>query len=427
MWENVLERLLTALIRTGQMTVTMPSGKTVTIGQGEPSVTLTIHDPSLPRKLILNPEMAMGEGYMDEGYTVEGDDIRSLLTLAVRNFSAGHLPRSQKVARALRIAKRKWDQWIPKTKARQNAHHHYDISTPFYYLFLDEDKQYTCAYFRDPGMTLEEAQLAKKKHLAGKMLIKPGMRVLDIGSGWGGLAIFLAQEYGAHVTGVTLSTEQLEAARKRAIEAGVADRVEFRLQDYRDVTEKFDRIVSVGMLEHVGQPQYVTYFRKIEENLSDDGIAMVHFIGRTSPPGNLSPWFQKYIFPGGYTPALSEVLQEVERTTLEQADIEVWRTHYDRTLWEWLQRFEAKLPEVREMGYDERFIRMWRYYLIASELSLSDMPHVLYHVQLHKHQTTVPITRDYLYVDGASEPHSSFPGGMAPEYLPDQKPLKAAE
>ncbi len=415
MWDKVFVAMLRHLLKTGNLTLRMPSGEVVHAGDGTaPSVTVTLHDAALPRKLLLNPELAMGEAYMDERLTIEGDDVRGFLTLIVSNFQQGNLPLSQKIARQLRIAKRVWDQWIPLKTAKQNAEHHYDISTPFYYLFLDEDKQYTCAYFKDPSFTLEQAQEAKKAHLAGKLLIKPGMRILDIGSGWGGLAITLAKDYGAQVVGVTLSDEQRKAAALRAEEAGVSHLVEFRLQDYRDVTEQFDRIVSVGMLEHVGQPQYPTYFKQIEKNLKEDGIAMIHFIGRTGPPGNLSPWFQKYIFPGGYTPSMSEVLKVTEKTSLEQADIEVWRTHYDRTLYEWLIRFEDRLDEVRAMGYDERFIRMWRYYLIASELSLSHMPHVLFHLQLHKHQTTVPITRDYLYVDGAPEPHSSFPADFVP-------------
>jgi cyclopropane-fatty-acyl-phospholipid synthase len=409
MWDTLFSKMIQRLVKTGDLTVHLADGTVLRAGDGgSPQVTVHLHDAGLPLKLIRNPELAMGEAYMDEALTIEGDDVRGLLTLMIRNHEMGHLPWWQKAVKWLRINKRKWDQWIPLSRAKKNAEHHYDISTPFYYLFLDEDKQYTCAYFKDPSYTLEQAQEAKKAHIAGKLMIKPGMKVLDIGSGWGGLAITLAKDYGAQVVGVTLSDEQRKAATLRAQEAGVSHLVEFRLQDYRDVTEKFDRIVSVGMLEHVGQPQYATYFRQIESNLAQDGIALVHFIGRTSAPGNLSPWFQKYIFPGGYTPALSEVLREVEKTSLEQADVEVWRTHYDRTLFEWLQRFEARLPEVREMGYDERFIRMWRYYLIASELSLSDMPHVLFHVQLHKHQTTVPITRDYLYVEGAEEPHSAF-------------------
>ncbi|MEM9582837.1 MAG: cyclopropane-fatty-acyl-phospholipid synthase family protein [Pseudomonadota bacterium] len=415
MWDRLLAGLVRRLLKTGDLSLRLPNGDVIKAGNGDaPSVKVDLHDPTLPRKLILNPEMAMGEAYMDERLTIENDDIRGFLTLIVRNFSAGNLPVTQRVARGLRIAKRKWDQWIPLRAAKANAEHHYDISTPFYYLFLDDDKQYTCAYFKESNFTLEQAQDAKKAHIAGKLLIEPGMKVLDIGSGWGGLAITLAKDYGARVVGVTLSEEQRKAATIRAKDAGVSDLVEFRLQDYRDVTEEFDRIVSVGMLEHVGEPQYPRYFKQIERNLKEDGIALVHFIGRTSPPGNLSPWFQKYIFPGGYTPALSEVLKVVEKTRLEQADIEVWRTHYDRTLYEWLIRFEDRLDEVREMGYDERFIRMWRYYLIASELSLSDMPHVLFHVQLQKHQTTVPITRDYLYREDAQKPHSSFPEGFVP-------------
>lgn len=415
MWDRLLGTLLKQLIKEGNLTVHLNSGIPITAGNGVgPQVIVRLNDDTLPSKLIRNPELAMGEAYMDETLTIDNDDVRGFLTLVVRNFQSGNLPWIQTLARNLRIAKRKWDQWIPHAIAKKNAEHHYDISTPFYYLFLDEDRQYTCAYYKDPSFTLEQAQVAKKAHIADKLLIKPGMRVLDIGSGWGGLAITLAKEYGAQVVGVTLSDEQRKAAIKRAEEASVAHLVEFRLQDYRDVTEQFDRIVSVGMLEHVGQPQYPTYFRQIEKNLKEDGVALIHFIGRTGPPGNLSPWFQKYIFPGGYTPSLSEVAGVVEKTKLEAADIEVWRTHYDRTLYDWLIRFEDRLDEVRAMGYDERFIRMWRYYLIASELSLSDMPHVLYHVQLHKHQTTVPITRDYLYVDGAPEPHSAFPDGFVP-------------
>lgn len=416
MWDKFLKLLVSQLIKQGTLILHLNNGEVLSAGDGaSPTVTLTFHDDALPGKLIRNPELALGEAYMDGTMTIEGDDVRGLLTLVVQNFQQGNLPFGQSLARKLRIAKRKWDQWIPHSTAKDNAEHHYDISTPFYYLFLDEDKQYTCAYFKDDAMTLEQAQIAKKAHIAGKLLIKPGMKILDIGSGWGGLAITLAKDYGAQVVGVTLSEEQRKAATLRAEEAGVSHLVEFRLQDYRDVTEQFDRIVSVGMLEHVGQPQYTTYFRQIQKNLKEDGVALIHFIGRTGPPGNLSPWFQKYIFPGGYTPALSEVISVVEKTSLEAADIEVWRTHYDRTLYEWLIRFEDRLDEVRAMGYDERFIRMWRYYLIASELSLSDMPHVLYHVQLHKHQTTVPITRDYLYVENASEPHSAFPKAFTPK------------
>jgi len=296
MWDRIFVAMVRHLLKKGDLTLRMPSGEVIHAGDGTaPKVSVELHDHFLPKKLILNPELAMGEAYMDERLTIDGDDVRGFLTLIVH-----------------------------------------------------EDKQYTCSYFRDPSYTLEEAQIAKKKHIAGKLLIKPGMKVLDIGSGWGGLAITLAKDYGAQVVGVTLSDEQRKAATLRAEEAGVSHLVEFRLQDYRHVTEQFDRIVSVGMLEHVGEPQYPTYFKQIEKNLKEDGVALIHFIGRTGPPGNLSPWFQKYIFPGGYTPALSEVVKVVEKTKLEAADIEVWRTHYDRTLYEWLIRFEDRLDEVRE-------------------------------------------------------------------------------
>ncbi|NNK79106.1 MAG: class I SAM-dependent methyltransferase [Litoreibacter sp.] len=398
MWDKLFLTMISKLVKKGTLVLNMPNGDEWRFGDGtKPQAVVTLKSRGLPFKLVRNPELAVGEAYMDGTLVIEDDNVRGLLALLIANHEEGNMPRWQKMIKALRIAKRRWDQWIPRKTAKQNAAHHYDISTDFYYLFLDEDRQYTCAYFRENDETLEQAQINKKRHIAGKLLIEPGMRVLDIGSGWGGLAITLAKEYGAHVVGVTLSEEQLKAARIRAEEAGVADKVEFRLTDYRNVDETFDRIVSVGMLEHVGQPQYATYFNQIDKNLADDGIALIHFIGRVSPPGNLSPWFQKYIFPGGYTPAMSEVLHEVEKTGLQQADIEVWRTHYDRTLNEWLNRYEANLDQVRAMGYDERFIRMWRYYLIASELSMSDMPHVLFHLQLAKHQDTVPVCRDYLY------------------------------
>ncbi|MEM9432582.1 MAG: cyclopropane-fatty-acyl-phospholipid synthase family protein [Pseudomonadota bacterium] len=404
MWGKIFENMARRLLRKGNLLLRMPNGDQIRLGDGSgPRVSATLSDPSLPRKFLLNPELALGEAYMDGSLTIEDDNVHGFLKLVIANHEDGNLPGVQKLIKSLRIAKRRWDQWIPRAQAKKNAEHHYDISTEFYYLFLDDDKQYTCAYFKTPEDTLEQAQINKKRHIGEKLLIEPGMRVLDIGSGWGGLAITLAKDYGAHVVGVTLSEEQLNAARRRAEEAGVADKVTFRLTDYRNVDEKFDRIVSVGMLEHVGQPQYATYFQKIDRNLADDGVALVHFIGRVTPPGNLSPWFQKYIFPGGYTPALSEVLKQVEKTKLQQSDIEVWRTHYDRTLFEWRKRFEARLPEVRAMGYDERFIRMWRYYLIASELSMSDMPHVLYHLQLAKHQDVVPTTRDYLYTETSHE------------------------
>ncbi|MCI5084351.1 MAG: cyclopropane-fatty-acyl-phospholipid synthase family protein [Rhodovulum sp.] len=392
------------LIKSGTLHLTLADGSTHRFGDGSaPEVSVRFTTDKLPMKLLRNPELALGEAYMDQELVIEGDDVRGLLTLVVRNAERGHMPAWQRWAKAARRQLRKWHQWTPLAKARKNAEHHYEISTPFYELFLDESMLYTCAYFRDIDDTLEQAQDNKKHHIAKKLLIKPGMRVLDIGCGWGELGVTLARDYGANVVGVTLSEQQRQHAIARAKKAGVADKCDFRLMDYRDVDETFDRIVSVGMLEHVGQPQYGTYFRQVAKNLAEDGVALIHFIGRSSPPGNLSPWFNKYIFPGGYTPALSEVFTDIEKTPLLQTDIECWRTHYARTLYEWLVRFEETLDQARDM-YDERFIRMWRYYLIASELSMSDMPHDLYQVQLAKRKDAVPIARDYLYggeVDGA--------------------------
>jgi cyclopropane-fatty-acyl-phospholipid synthase len=399
MWNALFAKMVKTLVKTGSLTLHMPDGSTMSSGDNtEPKVTVHLHDPSLPRKLLLNPELALGEAYMDETLTIDGDHLKELLTLAIRNNENGNSVWWQKAAAKARMLKRGLDQRNPLKTARENVEHHYDLSVELYDLFMEEDKQYTCAYFRTGEETLEDAQAAKKAHIARKMLLKPGMKVLDIGCGWGGLSITLAKDYGVEVVGVTLSEVQRQTAIKRAEAAGVADKIDFRLCDYRDVTEQFDRITAVGMMEHVGQPQYRAFFNQVYTNLKDDGVALIHFIGRSSPPDTLSPWFQKYIFPGGYAPAMSEVMSSVEKERLVLADLEVWRGHYERTLQIWQDRFEANIDQVREM-YDDRFIRMWRYYLIASELSFSEMHQVLFQLQLSKHQLTVPATREYLYKD----------------------------
>ncbi|PCH66606.1 MAG: SAM-dependent methyltransferase [Rhodobacteraceae bacterium] len=392
------------LIRTGTPEIRLPNGQQLTFGDGsEPSVSIHIKDSAVFAAILRNPELALGEAYMDGRLEVAGDDLRGLLILAIRNADAGNLPPIQKLAGRARVALRLWAQRSPIAVARRNVEHHYEFPAAFYDLFMEEDKQYTCAYFQSPEDTLEQAQANKKAHIAKKLLLRPGMRVMDIGSGWGGLAITLARDYGVHVTGVTLSNEQLGVARERAVAAGVADRVDFRLVDYRHVDEQFDRIVAVGMLEHVGQPQYGTYFRKISANLKDNGVALIHFIGRSGPPGATSPWIQKYIFPGGYIPALSEVMGAVEPTDLIATDIEVWRGHYERTIQHWEQRFEGNADKVRAM-FDDRFVRMWRYYLAAAGVSFSDRFQVLYQLQLSKQLLTVPSTRDYLYQHPAQMP-----------------------
>jgi len=296
----------------------------------------------------------------------------------------------------MRRLTRRLDQFNPVTRSRSNVAHHYDLSGELYDLFLDEDRQYSCAYFARPDMTLEEAQAAKKAHIARKLLIKPGMRVLDIGCGWGGMGLTLARDFGADVTGVTLSREQHAMANARAEKAGLSDKARFELMDYRDVAGQFDRIVSVGMFEHVGVPHYDEYFASVHRLLRPDGIALIHTIGRAGPPGATSPWITKYIFPGGYCPAMSEAVAAIERHHLVTTDVEVWRLHYAETLREWRRRFEANIDRVRAL-YDDRFCRMWRYYLIASELTFRLNNQVVFQFQMSPKQDSVPLTRDYLY------------------------------
>lgn len=396
MWDAAFLSFLRRAVRAGTLDLTMPGGRTHRFGAGDPAVAIRLSDRALPRKLILNPEMALGEGYVDGSLTIAGEDVAGLVALLARNSDAGHFPRAIEALRRARKGARIVTQWNPARRARRNVEHHYDLSAEFYALFLDADRQYSCGYFRSPQVTLEQAQIDKKAHIARKLLLRPGLHVLDIGSGWGGMALSLARDHGVRVTGITLSPGQLAVAQARATEAGLADRVTFRLQDYRDLDEPFDRVVSVGMMEHVGQPHYAAYFATIARVLAPDGVALIHSIGRTSPPGGLSPWFRKYIFPGGYCPAFSEVAPAIENSHLRLADLEVWRGHYERTLQHWRARFETNLPQIRAM-YDERFIRMWRYYLASAELSFSEQHQVVFQMQLSHGRYTVPATRDYLY------------------------------
>jgi cyclopropane-fatty-acyl-phospholipid synthase len=360
-----------------------------------------MQDPDLPRNLVRNPDLAVGEAYMNGGLTIDGDDLRGFLKLSIRNLTAATDLWWQRPVTGARRGLRKLGQWNPVGRAQMNVAHHYDLSAELYDLFLDADRQYSCAYFSRPGMTLDQAQKAKKAHIARKLLIEPGMRVLDIGCGWGGMALTLARDHGARVTGVTLSTEQLKIARARARAEGLEDRVEFRLMDYRHVTERFDRIVSVGMFEHVGAPHFREYFRHVHTLLGPNGVALIHTIGRIQPPGATSPWIARYIFPGGYCPALSEVMAAVEHEGLYQTDVEIWRLHYAETLRHWFDRFEARIDEARAL-YDDRFCRMWRYYLAASEMTFRHGRQAVFQLQLAHDQTAVPLTRDYLYDAGAS-------------------------
>ena len=401
MWETVFDGFVSRLVRDGQLCVTYPDGQKKAYGQrgtdNALSVAVMIADTATIRALCLNPELALGESYMNGTLSVVGDDLEGLLRLLVRNRRGGE--RMPVWVRALSRARYLAQTWLLRNtpvSAQLNVAHHYDISDDLYRLFLDADMQYSCAYFAHPDMTLEEAQAAKKAHIAHKLRIEPGMRVLDIGCGWGGMALTLARDYGARVKGVTLSRNQLATARQRAAAAGLDGSVEFRLQDYRDLTERFDRIVSVGMLEHVGAPHFGEYFAKVADLLGRDGLALIHTIGACSPPHAQSRWITKYIFPGGYIPSLSELAVPIQASGLWSLDIEVLRLHYARTLRHWLARFEAHLDEVRRI-YDERFIRMWRYYLIASRMTFEEDRQAVFQFQLGHRIDAAPLTRDYLY------------------------------
>ncbi len=403
MLHKAFHLMLESLFRQGRLTVHFPDGREHHYGEGAgPAVTIRLNDPALIRRLLINPDIALGEAYMDRALIIDNDDLHGLMELLIRNYRVGRLPWWQRGLNYGRIATRYLGQNNHLDAARRNVAHHYDLSGRLYDLFLDSDRQYSCAYFQQPDDTLEQAQAHKKDHIARKLLIKPGMRILDIGCGWGGLALTLARDHGARVLGVTLSQEQHRVATQRAAQAGLSDQVEFRLIDYRNVAGSFDRIVSVGMFEHVGAPHYPAYFKAINDLLTADGVALVHTIGRSEPPDTTSPWTAKYIFPGAYAPAMSEVLGAIEKQPLWVTDVECWRLHYAMTLRHWFDRFNANADAVRAI-YDERFIRMWNYYLVVCEQSFRFGRLAVFQFQLAKKIDAVPITRDYLYSPAAAD------------------------
>lgn len=392
-----LSHMMKSFIRKGRLTVIDAEGRRH-VFEGTPgiSVTMRLTDPKLYSSLVFNPELAAGEAYMDGTMRFEeGSHLRDFLRLfSMNRLSLGSYP-LQKVLRAIKMKFRKRQQSNRKGQAQQNVAHHYDLGNDFYKLFLDENMLYSCAYFRDPGETLEQAQRNKLRLLAAKLCLKPGMKVLDIGCGWGDLALYLATLEDVHVTGVTLSKEQQALASSRAQAAGLADRVHFELKDYRDVTQTFDRIVSVGMFEHVGVHHYDEFFKKLNALMPDDGLAVIHSIGHMSPPGMASPWLRKYIFPGAYSPALSEVFEVVEQNSLWVTDLEFLRLHYAETLRHWTERFEAHRDEVIAL-YDERFARMWEFYLISAEMMFRTGSQMVFHMQLSRNRDAAPIVRDYV-------------------------------
>ncbi len=399
MWRWLLDRFVRQIIETGSLKVTYPDGSVGQYGDGTgTTVHVTLHETAIIPKLLRDPDLGVGEAYTDGTLTIENDDLRGFMTIALTNGKSRNGYWTQRILNAARKTFRWLQQNNVMGRSKDNVAHHYDLSGELYDLFLDADKQYSCGYFPRRGMSLDEAQEAKKHHIARKLLIEPGMRVLDIGCGWGGMGLTLARDYGAEVVGVTLSEEQIKVAKERARAEGLEDKVDFRLQDYREVEGTFDRIVSVGMFEHVGVPYYREYFSHIHDKLTEDGVALIHTIGRAEPPGTTSSWIAKYIFPGGYVPALSEMMARVEPEHLIATDIEVWRLHYAETLRQWEARFTANEDRAREL-YDERFCRMWRYYLIACEMSFRHTGQVVFQVQLTHRHDAVPLSRDYLYRD----------------------------
>src|ERR1700731_2942466 len=387
--DRLLRYFLQQFIRRGAMTFATASGAKFSCGDGtgEP-VFARFLTTDAERRVLLNPELALGEVYMEGSFVIENGSIADALAILMDQPEI--LPRNAKLQWWLRYLVRHARQFNPRGRSRDNVARHYDLDGRLYSLFLDADKQYSCAYFETPEATLDDAQLAKKRHIAAKLLIGRGDRVLDIGSGWGGLGLYLAE-----MTGVTLSTEQLQVSNARAADKNLAQSAKFFLEDYRDVSGPFDRIVSVGMFEHVGVDFYEKYFKRCAELLTDDGIMMLHSIGRSEGPDATNPWIAKYIFPGGYIPSLSEVTPAIERAGLLVCDIEILRLHYAETLKTWRERFMARREEAVQL-YDERFARMWEFYLASSEMAFRKQNLMNFQIQLTKRQGVVPMTRDYI-------------------------------
>ncbi len=367
---------------------------------GKPSrekpISLKLLDPKLMQKLLLYPDLYFGEAYMDGSLVIENGNITEFLDLAFKNIGRGNINSYGAVIKKLRGTYRYLTSFNKIAKSKENVAHHYDISEKLYDLFLDENRQYSCAYFKNENDTLEQAQNNKIHHIIKKLNIQPNQKVLDIGSGWGTLALAIAKETQASVTGITLSENQFEYSKNKAKEMNLSNKVDFKLIDYRQLNEKFDRVVSVGMFEHVGRKFYRTYFNKVFKLLNERGIALIHTIGSSMPPRDPQPWIQKYIFPGGYTPSLSEVVNPIENSGLIVSDIEVLRMHYAHTLRNWKERFLSKKDIVLDM-FDEKFFRMWEFYLASCEMAFKWGDQVVFQFQLSKDNNSVPNTRDYIY------------------------------
>jgi cyclopropane-fatty-acyl-phospholipid synthase len=397
---KALHLMVRHVVQDGSLIVFDARGTPHAYGSGEgPSLTVRLVDRAVERAIAFDPQLAVGEAYMQGRLRVDSGTIYDVLALIMRNMARRRLPWwmfwPSVVLSAARRAARRLAQYNPVPRARRNASHHYDLDGAIYDLFLDPDREYSCAYFT-PGADLVEAQQAKKRHIAAKLALAPGQRVLDIGCGWGGLALSLAKMSDCQVTGITLSAEQLKIAQQRARREGLAGAASFALDDYRNVEGAYDRIVSVGMFEHVGVNHYGTFFRKVHKLLAEDGVAILHSIGRSDGPGYTNPFIGKYIFPGGYFPALSEVFPAIERAGLIVTDVEILRLHYAETLRAWRERFLAQRHNAVALK-GEAFCRMWEFYLAGSEAAFRHHGLIVFQIQMVKRIATLPITRDYMF------------------------------
>ncbi len=398
---SLIDRFLAGIIRHGTLELTDHQGRTRSFGTaapGFPEVAIRLADKDVAIFIALHPRLGAGEAYMNGRLIIERGDIMQLIQLVRANApwdKGGDLKPKGPLRKLVRAIGGRIDQINPAGRSQRNVAHHYDLDDRLYDLFLDADKQYSCAYFTDPGNSLEQAQDDKKAHIAAKLALRPGLKVLDIGCGWGGMALYLNRVADVDVLGITLSQEQLKVARRRAEEAGVADRVKFELIDYRALTGSFDRIVSVGMFEHVGVPQYETFFRQCRKLLAHDGVMLLHTIGRMGGPGATDAFTAKYIFPGGYIPALSEIVRASEPSRLIATDVETLRLHYAHTLRQWYQRTVEKQAEIEAL-YDARFFRMWTFYLAGATAAFEHGGMCNYQVQFARSRHALPITRDYM-------------------------------
>jgi len=401
MW--LLDKMLKKLIKKGELIVTDHDGTEYRYGAPDPKhgpVHVRLTDRKAAWHIAKDPRVGAGEAYMDGRLVVEPpSDIRDLVLMIRYNApfeKPGALKAKGPITRSLNFITGKLDQINWRSRSRRNAEHTYNLTRRLYELFLDEDRQYTCAYYHDPSDSLEQAQLDKKAHIAAKLNLKPGMKVLDIGCGWGGLALYLHRHYGVEVLGIALAPDQIEFSNERARELGVSDKVKFELLDYRDVEGQFDRITSVGLIEHLGTPHYPGFFAKTFELLKPDGVMFSHCCGRMGGPGLTDKWTRKYIFPGGYIPALSELVSEAEKNRLIVSDVEAVRYHYAHTLEEWYYRTNAAREEIVEL-YDERFFRMWQFYLTGAEAAFRYGGLVNWQLQYVKRRDAIPMTWNYMF------------------------------